>query len=84
MMAARGSSHKVWFSSRGLRHPRQRKQILQLVIPLFVLLIAEKIHKGLGTAILGFGTISLVAYCFVHDNKPWARRILNSPKKWWE
>jgi hypothetical protein len=54
------------------------------VIPLAVLLIADKIHKGLGTAILGLGTISLVVYCFANDDKPWARRILNSPKKWWQ
>jgi hypothetical protein len=64
--------------------PHQRKRILQLVIPLAVLLIADKIHKGLGTAILGLGTISLVVYCFVNDDKPWARHILNSPKKWWQ
>jgi hypothetical protein len=43
--------------------PHQRKRILQLVIPLSVLLIAEKIHNGLGRAILGFGMISLVVYC---------------------
>jgi hypothetical protein len=64
--------------------PHQRKRILQLVIPLSVLLIAEKIHNGLGRAILGFVMISLVVYCFVNDDKPWARSILNSPKKWWQ
>ena len=78
----------------GLRHqptqktmnltPHQRKRILQLVIPLAVLLIAEKIHNGLGRTILGLGTISFVLYCFINDDKPWARRILNSPKKWWQ
>jgi hypothetical protein len=83
-----------WESSdlEGLQHPpqtmpltpHQRKRILQLVIPLSVLFIAEKIHNGLGRAILGFGSISLVVYCFVNDDKPWARRILNSPKKWWQ
>ena len=64
--------------------PHQRKRILQLVIPLLILLALERIHRGLGRAVLTLGTLSFVAYCFVNDDKGWARRILNSPKKWWQ
>ncbi len=64
--------------------PRQRKRILQLVIPLLILLALERIHRGLGRAVLTLGTLSFVTYCFVNDDKGWARRILNSPKKWWQ
>ena len=62
----------------------QRKRSLQLVIPIVILLALEKIHLGLGQAVLTIGTLSFVVYCFVNDDKPWARRILNSPKKWWQ
>lgn len=63
--------------------PHQRKRILQLLIPLLVLLAAEKLHKGLGRALLSIGTVGLVLYCFINDDKSWARRILNKPKSWW-
>lgn len=62
--------------------PHQKKRILQLVIPLAVLLLLEKISPGLGRGLLAFGTLALVVYCFVNDDKPWARRILNKPKSW--
>jgi len=62
----------------------QRKRILQLVIPLLVLLVLEKINRGLGGAVLTLGTLSFVTYCFINNDKAWARRILNSPKKWWQ
>ncbi len=62
----------------------QRKRILQLLIPLLILLTLEKVHRGLGRAALNLGTISFVTYCFVNDDKAWARRILNAPKKWWQ
>jgi hypothetical protein len=48
------------------------------------LLALEKVHRGLGRAVLTLGTISFVTYCFVNDDKAWARRILNAPKKWWQ
>jgi hypothetical protein len=64
--------------------PHQRKRILQLLIPLLILLALEKVHRGLGRAVLTIGTISFVTYCFVNDDKAWARRILNAPKKWWQ
>jgi hypothetical protein len=64
--------------------PHQRKRILQLLIPFLIVLAADKIHPGAGKAILTIGTLSLVAYCVVNSDKPWARRILDSPKKWWQ
>jgi hypothetical protein len=64
--------------------PHQRKRILQLLIPLLILLALERIHRGLGQVVLTLGTLSFVVYCFVNDDKAWARRILNSPKKWWQ
>lgn len=64
--------------------PHQRKRILQLLVPLLSLLALEKVHRGLGRAVLTLGTISFVTYCFVNDDKAWARRILNAPKKWWQ
>lgn len=64
--------------------PHQRKRILQLLIPLLILLALEKVHRGLGRAVLAIGTISFATYCFVNDDKAWARRILNAPKKWWQ
>ena len=64
--------------------PHQRKRILQLLIPLLILLALEKVHRGRGRAVLTIGTISFVTYCFVNDDKAWARRILNTPKKWWQ
>jgi hypothetical protein len=63
--------------------PHQKKRILQLTIPLAGLLLLEQIRPGLGRGFLAFGTLALVVYCFVNDDKPWARRILNKPKSWW-
>jgi hypothetical protein len=63
--------------------PHQKKRILQLAIPLLIILGLEQIHRGLGRAVLAAGTFSFVVYCFVNDDKPWARRILNKPKSWW-
>jgi hypothetical protein len=64
--------------------PHQRKRILQLVIPILILLALDKIHRGLAQTVVTIGTLSFVTYCFVNDDKAWARRILNSPKKWWQ
>ena len=64
--------------------PHQRKRILQLVIPVLFLLALERIHRGLGRAVLTIGTLCYVTYCFINDDKAWARRILDSPKKWWQ
>jgi hypothetical protein len=64
--------------------PYQKKRILLLLMPLLILLAAEKVHHGAGKAILTVGTLSLVTYCFVNSDKAWARRILDSPKKWWQ
>jgi hypothetical protein len=61
----------------------RKKRILALVIPLLVLLALDKIHRGLGRAVLQFGFISFITYCFVCSDKKWARDILNRPKKWW-
>jgi hypothetical protein len=63
--------------------PYQKKRILQLVIPLIILAIVDRIHPGLAKGLLVFATISIAAYCFINDDKPWARRILNKPKSWW-
>ena len=63
--------------------PHQKKRILQLILPLAGLFLLDKILPGLGRAVLVVGTIALVFYCFVNDDKPWARRILDKPKSWW-
>ena len=66
----------------------QRKRIAQLiayvVIPSLVLMALERIHRGLGRLVFGLSTGGFLVYCFVNDDKPWARRILNEPKKWWQ
>jgi hypothetical protein len=65
----------------------QKKRILQLAIPLLiglaVVLILEHIHRGLGRAVFVVGPLSIAVYCFINDDKPWARQILNRPKSWW-
>lgn len=68
--------------------PHQRKRIAQLiayvVIPVLFLVGLDWLHRGLGRLVLGLCTGGFVIYCFVNDDKPWARRILNEPKKWWQ
>jgi hypothetical protein len=64
--------------------PFQKKRVLQLAVPLLILLIAEKIHRGAGSAIVQISIVFLVVYCFINSDKSWARRILSSPKKWWQ
>jgi hypothetical protein len=84
-MALVGSGHDLALEPHRLpaMTPHQKKRILQLVIPLAILLLLEKIMPGLGLASLKLGTLAFVTYCFVNDDKPWARRILNKPKSWW-
>lgn len=50
--------------------PHQKKRTLQLVIPLGVVLLLEKISPGLGRGLLAFGTVALVVYCFVTMTSP--------------
>jgi hypothetical protein len=53
-------------------------------VPLLILLIINRIVPGAGNAIVRVGVVALVIYCFINSDKSWARRILNSPKKWWQ
>jgi predicted permease len=68
--------------------PHQRKRITQLIVyvgvPALVMMALAKISPGLLRLISTIALPSFVIYCFVNDDKPWARRILNSPKKWWQ
>ena len=54
-----------------------------LLVGLLVLLAADRIHKGSARFIVGAGTLGYVLYGFWHYDKPWARRMLNTPKSWW-
>jgi hypothetical protein len=53
------------------------------MIPLVVLAL-ERIHQGLGRLVLTIAIPAYVGYIFVNDDKLWARRILDRPKRWWQ
>ena len=55
-----------------------------LAAGLLVLLIADKIHPGSARFILDVSFVSYLLYLFWNMDKPWARNILNQPKKWWQ
>jgi hypothetical protein len=68
--------------------PHQLKRITQHIsiemITSVVVLALEWIYQGLGRLDLTIAIPAYVGHPFVNDDKPWARRILDRPKRWWQ